>query len=108
MKSHPLHRSVDFHAINTDAQPHILAVARSLALNGKIIGNEYVAMNPRRNDTRLGSFKINIRTGRWSDFAADARGGDVISYVAYLRNCSQIEAAKWLASWLGIGGGIDD
>ena len=44
----------------------------------------YVALNPTRNDRRPGSFKINIRTGRWCDFATGDRGGDPVSLVAYL------------------------
>jgi hypothetical protein len=44
----------------------------------------YVALNPTRNDRRPGSFKINIRMGRWCDFAAGDQGGDPVSLVAYL------------------------
>ena len=33
---------------------------------------EYVALNPTRADKRAGSFKINLQTGRWADFAADS------------------------------------
>ena len=60
------------------------ALLRRWLPDGRIEGNEYVARNPRRSDRRLGSFKINLRTGRWADFAFDARGGDPISLAAYL------------------------
>ena len=52
-------------------------------------------LTPRRNDNHRGSFSINLAKGCWKDFATnDAKGGDLISMVAYLDNCSQLEAAK--------------
>ena len=73
---------------------------------GKRVGAEIVALNPRRADWRLGSFKINHWTGRWADFATGDRGGDPISLVAYLADVSQGEAARLLAQMLdmAIGG----
>ncbi len=56
--------------------------------DSRIVGEELVALNPRRSDRRLGSFRINCRSGRWCDFACGAKGGDVISYIAYVTNCS--------------------
>jgi hypothetical protein len=60
-----------------------------------------VALNPRRADCRLGSFKVNLNTGRWADFATGDRGGDLISLLAYLQGVSQTEAARLLARELG-------
>ena len=51
----------------------------------------------------LGSFRVNLHTGQWADFATGDRGGDVISLAAYLSHLSQIEAAEKLAEMLGIG-----
>jgi hypothetical protein len=73
--------------------------------NGRAEGNEYVARNPRRSDRHYGSFKINLRTGRWADFACDARGGDPLSLFAYLNGLRQKEAALRFATILGIGTG---
>ena len=77
--------------------------------DGRREGRDYVARNPRRHDHTLGSFKINLTTGRWADFAIDARGGDVISLAAYLADVSQVEAARGLAHMLGLDldGGSD-
>ena len=36
--------------------------------DGRVSGSEYVALNPTRVDHHLGSFRINIQTGRWADF----------------------------------------
>jgi hypothetical protein len=67
---------------------------------GKISGGEYVVRNPTRADRRPGSFKINLRSGRWSDFATGDCGGDPISLVAYTEGMSQGEAARMLARML--------
>jgi hypothetical protein len=69
---------------------------------GRREGCEWVALNPRRRDSRPGSFKVNLRTGRWADFATGDKGGDVISLLAYLRGVSQTEAAYLLARELRI------
>ena len=73
---------------------------------GKLVGGEFVALNPRRADRHLGSFRVNLRSGKWADFACDARGGDIVSLCAYLQGCSQSEAAQLLARMLGteVGG----
>jgi putative DNA primase/helicase len=72
-----------------------------LGLEGELQGTEFIALNPKRADTGLGSFKINVSTGAWADFAeSDAKGGDLISLVAYLNDCSQTDAAKTLESFL--------
>ena len=70
--------------------------------DGQVRGGEFTAKNPRRADRRPGSFRINIESGRWCDFATGDRGGDVVSYIAYITNCSQVEAARRLADALGI------
>jgi hypothetical protein len=70
--------------------------------SGRREGREYVALNPKRVDRRLGSFKVNLRTGKWADFAGDVRGGDVVSLVAYLFDLSQREAARRLARMVGL------
>jgi hypothetical protein len=61
-----------------------------------------VARNPRRQDRHLGSFRVNLRTGRWADFATGDRGGDVVSLAAFLAGISQADAARHLARMLGI------
>lgn len=69
---------------------------------GKAQGREYLPLNPKRADTKPGSFSVNLDTGAWSDFATGDRGGDVVSLCAYLRDCKQGEAAAHLADFLGI------
>ena len=69
---------------------------------GYIRGGEYIVRNPTRVDKSPGSFRINMKTGRWADFATGDRGGDPISYYAYVFGLSQIDAARELAADLGV------
>jgi CHC2 zinc finger len=93
---------IDFRSINQAAVPALPAILARLLPGGKISGGEYVALNPTRADHRPGSFKINLRSGHWADFACGDRGGDPVSLVAYLENVSQGEAARMLARMLGL------
>ena len=96
---------INFAAINREALPLLPAILQRLLPNGRREGHEYLALNPRRGDRHLGSFRINLANGRWADFAlADksARGGDPISLVAYLLNIKQSEAARGLMRMLGM------
>ena len=48
------------------------------------------------------STSINLRTGRWADFAGDAKGGDLISLYAAIHQIEQLQAARDLGKLLGI------
>ncbi len=69
---------------------------------GRREGAEWIAKNPRRLDKRRGSFKVNLRNGRWSDFAVEESGGDLVSLAAYLFHLKQGQAAVRIADALGI------
>jgi hypothetical protein len=98
-------RAIDFRAVNAAALTCLGPLLSRLAPGGKVVGGEYVALNPRRADKRPGSFKVRFlgaRAGAWSDFATSDKGGDPVSLVAYLANVSQGEAARLLAQMLGM------
>jgi hypothetical protein len=96
---------VDFDAVNAAALRQLPTLLARWLPRGQRRGQEYVALNPRRRDRELGSFRVNLITGRWADFALDdVRGGDVISLAAYLAGTSQLEAARKLSSMLGLRG----
>jgi len=69
---------------------------------GKQQGREYLPLNPKRADTRPGSFSINRDTGAWSDFATDEGGGDLVSLAACMWGLGQFDATKQLGEKLGI------
>ena len=93
---------VDFGAVNAAARANLLSVLERVLPTGRRERREYLALNPRRADRRLGSFQINIETGKWADFATGDRGGDPISLIAYVENISQFDAALRLAQMLGV------
>ncbi len=93
---------IDFDHVRTLAQHNALAICRRVLPGGRVVGGEYEVRNPKRPDRSPGSFRVNLRTGRWADFATDDRGGDAVSLLAYLRGLSQAEAARQLARELGV------
>ncbi len=93
---------LDFDTINRAALASLPALLRRWLPDGRLIGREYTARNPMRADRRPGSFRINVNTGEWADFACDAKGGDVVSLAAYLSGTGQAEAARALADLLGV------
>lgn len=95
-------RALDFPTINASALPALPKLCARWLPGGKRLGCEYVARNPTRADRRAGSFKVNLQTGRWADFATGDRGGDAVSLAAYLFGLRQSEAARRLADALGI------
>ncbi len=71
---------------------------------GKREGAEWVALNPQRHDSKAGSFKVNLNTGVWNDFACDGvKGGDLLDLFQFVFGYGNvIEAAKALAERLGV------
>ena len=94
--------SIDFPAINRAALGYLPSLVRTWLPDGRRQGGEWVALNPRRGDKRPGSFSVNLRTGKWADFAVGDKGGDPVSLAAYIFNTTQSEAARTLAIALGI------
>ena len=97
-------RRLDFDGINRAALINLPSLLRRWLPNGRVVGHEYEARNPTRADRRPGSFRINMNSGRWADFATGDKGGDVVSLAAYLSGTGQAEAARALAHMLGVRG----
>lgn len=93
---------IDFDKVNAAARPELPWLVERWLPGGRREGREWVARNPTRADTRPGSFKVNLSSGRWADFATGDAGGDVVSLAAYLHSLSQREAAVRLAGMLGV------
>jgi hypothetical protein len=93
---------IDFARVNRAALARFDDILRRWLPGGRIEGREYVVRNPKRQDQRPGSFKINLTTGRWADWASGDKGGDPISLAAFLFDLGQAEAARRLADMLGI------
>jgi hypothetical protein len=96
-------RLIDFERVNSAALANAERIAQAFIPDGRREGREWSGRNPLRGDRKPGSFKVNLSTGRWSDFATGDAGGDLVSLVAYLcGGLTQREAAIRLAESLGV------
>ena len=100
-KNHNAHL-VDFGRVNRAALSSLPALVQEWLPDGRRRGSEWVVRNPRRNDRNRGSFSINLKNGKWADFAVDVKGGDPISLAAFLFGTSQADAARAIAVTLGV------
>jgi len=53
---------LDFARINQAALASLGSLLRQLLPGERIKGREYLALNPRRSDEHVGSFKVNLRS----------------------------------------------
>ena len=97
--------NLNFKDINRRASGQMRAIISHFIPGGAVRGEEYIVRNPTRADRRPGSFKINLRTGHWADFATHDAGCDVISLISYVTHTSQLDAAKALIEMMGGGDG---
>jgi hypothetical protein len=97
---------LNFAAINAAAMRALPELLPRWLPGGQFRGREYDVLNPKRADRHVGNFRINLSSGKWADFAGDARGGDVISLAAFLFGLKQGDAARKLADMLGVNSGI--
>ncbi len=93
---------IDFERVRAAALVNAETIVRALLPEGLREGAEWVARNPLRVDRRPGSFKVNLNSGKWSDFATGDRGGDLVSLAAFVASLDQRAAAIGLADALGI------
>ena len=96
---------VDFDKVRAESLARIDSLVTQW-LQGERKGHEFHAINPTRNDSKPGSFNINLDTGVWDDFA-DASidpklKANPVGLYAYLQNISWAEAAHVLAEQFGI------
>lgn len=92
---------INFSQVKNFLKGHEESILKHLLLTSQTAGSEYVALNPTRNDKNLGSFRINITTWKWADFATGDKGGDIISLYAYIKSVNQLTAAKELLRFVG-------
>lgn len=90
-------------------QGRALDLAHVLLPGGSLIGPHWVALNPRRKDTRPGPL-VNVRKGVWKDFAGgDKDAGDMLHFVAtFATNGDYKKAVPWAKDFLGLTGRAPD
>jgi putative DNA primase/helicase len=92
--SHLEYQSIDFAAAKQEPMEYVEEILAEILPDGFIENDEFVALNPHREDRNAGSFRFNLTSGLWADFASDDKGGDIISYVAFACDLNQAEAAR--------------
>lgn len=95
-------RRVDFCAIKAASQQLIEKLVMQWLPGGCREGDEWVTLNPTRLDRHLGSFKVNLTTGVWSDFATGDAGGDMIDLYVYLFGGTPLAAAEEVGKLVGV------
>ena len=88
--------SINFAAFAASLLPDAERLVASWLPNGKRRGHEWMvgSLNGEAGD----SLSINLRTGKWADFAGKDKGGDLLSLYAAVRGLSQLEAARELGA----------
>lgn len=92
--------------------PRLEDLCARLAPQGRRQGHEWVALNPTRADHSIGSFSINMHTGRWmdgADAAASSKSLPVLSLISYLATAGDFgKAILWAKDYLGLTGRAPD
>ncbi len=91
---------LDFAAISRATLPHLESLCQRWLPGGKRIGTEWTCGSLRGEAGA--SCKVNLRSGKWCDFATGDKGGDPVSLAAAVHRIGQAEAARKLASMFGL------
>jgi len=93
--------ALDFETLRRELQARARELIPEILPGGRLEGREWVCGDHSGGPGK--SFKINVDTCVWADFADDqARGGDLVSLYALQRGLSQGEAAKYWRERLGL------
>ena len=94
------HPRVNIAEVARAARPHLLELCQRWLPGGRLMGHEWTCGSL---SGEVGtSCKVNIRTGKWADFATNAKGGDLVALCAAIHGLSQREAAERMAVMLGV------
>lgn len=85
----------DFEGLSAHLLNRIREIIPVWLPGGRIQGREYECASVNGGQGK--SFKINLDTGLWADFAAGQQGGDLIALWAEINNLKQSEAASQLS-----------
>jgi putative DNA primase/helicase len=101
---------IDFQTIKEKYARNSLGILKKLLPGGKVEGKDYVALNPTRKDSNIGSFRIKISTGGFHDFATGDSGGGIIDLATYVYGYgvdSRRAAARLIEEIPELGGNLE-
>ncbi len=87
--------TINFQEISHKLTPYIESIVLINSPGGKKQGNEYMAGNIHGGQGD--SFRINLNTGKWADFATGEKGGDIISLYAKIKDIQNPDSARQLS-----------
>jgi len=85
---------IDFKQLNSNLLAQSESLLATWLPGGRLFGKEWTCGSLQGESG--GSCKVNISTGRWSDFATNQAGGDLVSLYAEINGIGNVEAAKQL------------
>lgn len=86
---------LDFQQVSSELLSRALPLLESWFPAGKLRGSEFQVGS--LDGEPGGSLSINIKTGKWADFATGEKGGDLIALYAKIHNINNLEAARRLS-----------
>jgi len=93
---------LDFHRTNAAALGEFSAVARKFLQGGRLEGKDYVLSSPHHSDRSKDAIHVSPCFGRWKDQSTGASGAHLISLVAYTNGCTEADATRRLAEFVGL------
>lgn len=90
----PTRSKIDFERLASLLLSDIVRLLPEWLPGGKPVGREYTCGNLRGESGQ--SLRVNLESGKWSDFATGDKGGDLISLYAAIQGTTQGKAAKEL------------
>ena len=97
---------MDFSSLSSELLARSEACCIEWFPSGRRRGHEYLVGDLA--GTAGESLSVNLDTGRWSDFATGAAGGDLIALYAAIHGIAQGEALKRLSNGHGDSSGHGD
>lgn len=91
---------LDFQRVNQAGLAACPGLLERILPGGRLRGKEYTCSDLSGGNGN--SCSVNIRTGKWSDFATGEKGGDLVSLVAQINRVSQGEGLRLLAGMIGM------
>jgi len=91
--------SFEIQSIASAVIPQLECILPNILPGGRLSGREYTCADLSGGTGE--SCKVNVTSGKWSDFATGESGGDPVSLLAAIRGASQSEAAAELSLILG-------
>jgi putative DNA primase/helicase len=96
-------RGRDFASLKKRAESRTLDIIASLVPACRVRGNHCDMINPTRTDSSFGSFRYDLKSNRFRDYAdfEHSGGNGIIDFVIYITKFSEIGAYDYVDQFIG-------